>query len=68
MTSEEIRMTSEEKEFTLADLHKDLISTSKWSETIRRTFDNFIDNYEIIIELTLSVIGLPVDKAEEIFS
>ena len=61
-------MTSEEITFTLEDLHKDLISATKWSETVRRVSDNFKENYEILIELTLSSIGLPVEKVEEIFS
>ena len=61
-------MTSEEITFTLEDLHKDLISATKWSETVRRVSDNFKENYEILIELTLSSIGLPVEKVEEIFT
>ena len=61
-------MTSEEVTFTLEDLYKDLISTSKFNETVRRVSENIKENYEIIIELTMMVVGLPVEKVEEIFS
>ncbi|BFU19421.1 hypothetical protein, conserved [Entamoeba histolytica] len=66
--SSEAKEESKEVTFTLEDMYNDLISVSKWSDTVRRVSDNFKENYQIIIELTLGVIGLPIDKTENIFT
>ncbi|ELP86995.1 hypothetical protein EIN_318340 [Entamoeba invadens IP1] len=63
-------MTSESKEvtFTLEDLYKDAQTVSRANETIRRVSDNFKDNFQIILQLTLALSGLPIDNSETVLS